>query len=107
MNKDKLIKEIEKLKYEDVLVGWDSSEEWYNSEQESSLDEEKSFVDEDSSETSKNETKDEVKIKEVGGEILDFSSSYVQDESSQIEKIEKAVTGLSEKGKEELFKKLV
>ena len=30
MDKDKLIKEIEKLKYEDVLVGWDSSEEWYN-----------------------------------------------------------------------------
>ena len=27
---NKLIKEIEKLKYEDVLVGYDSNEEWYN-----------------------------------------------------------------------------
>ncbi len=75
------------------------------SEQESSLDEEKSFVDEDDSETSKNEAKEEVKIKEEGGDILDFSSSYVQDESLQIEKIEKAVGGLSEKGKKRFFEK--
>jgi len=30
MDKDKLIKEIEKLRYEDDLVGYDSNEEWYN-----------------------------------------------------------------------------
>lgn len=75
------------------------------SEQESSLDEEKSFVDEDKSETSETENSEDVKIKEVGSEMLDFSSSYVKDESLQIEKIEKAVGGLSEKGKKKLFEK--
>lgn len=75
------------------------------SEQESSLDEEKSFVDEDEGEISETEKSEDVKIKEIGSEMLDFSSSYVKDESLQIEKIEKAVGGLSEKGKKKLFEK--
>lgn len=75
------------------------------SEQESSLDEEKSFVDEDEREISETENNEDVKIKEIGSEMLDFSSSYVKDESLQIEKIEKAVGGLSEKGKKKLFEK--
>ncbi|MDP2672937.1 MAG: DEAD/DEAH box helicase family protein [Nanoarchaeota archaeon] len=75
------------------------------SEQESSLDEEKSFVDEDEREISETENNEDVKIKEIGSEMLDFSSSYVKDESLQIEKIEKAVGGLSEIGKKKLFEK--
>lgn len=75
------------------------------SEQERSLDEEKSFVEEDENDSSESGTNEEARIKELGSDLLDFSSSYVKDESSQIEKIEKAVGGLSEKGKKKLFKK--
>ncbi len=74
-------------------------------EQESSLDEEKSFVDKDESKISKNESSKKVKIKEIGDEILDFSSSYVKNEPLQIEKIGKEVGELWKKGKKALFKK--
>ena len=36
---------------------------------------------------------------------MDFSSQYVKDETSEIEKIEKAVGGLSKKGKKDFFEK--
>jgi len=73
------------------------------SEQEPSVDEERSFV-EDSSDSG-SETRDEAEIREIGNDQLDFSSEYIKDETSQIKKIVRAVDGLSEDGKKELFKK--
>ena len=76
------------------------------SEQEISADEEKSFVDdEDVTNSTTGESNQEVRIKELGNDTLDFSSQYVKDETSEIEKIEKAVGGLSEKGKKDFFEK--
>jgi DNA repair protein RadD len=76
------------------------------SEQEISADEEKSFVDdEDVTNSTTGEFNQEVRIKELGNDTLDFSSQYVKDETLEIEKIEKAVGGLSDKGKKDFFKK--
>ena len=76
------------------------------SEQETSIDEEKSFVDDESAtDSTESESHEEVRIKELGNDTLDFSSQYVKDETLTIEKIEKAVVGLSEEGKKELFEK--
>lgn len=72
-------------------------------EQESYDDEEKIFVD-DTSESADKLSK-EVNIKELGNDIIDFSSQYVQDETLKIEKIEKAIGELSERGRKEFFKK--
>ncbi|MFW5885315.1 MAG: DEAD/DEAH box helicase [Patescibacteria group bacterium] len=73
--------------------------------QEPSVDEEKSFVEDDNCTTDSSSTND-AKIREIGNEQIDFSSTYIKDETLQIKKIKKAVNKLSEEGKKEIYNNL-
>lgn len=65
--------------------------------------EDTSFVEEGTEE--KDGSVEDVRIREIGGELMDFQSQYVK-EDQRIEQLKQAIGGLSDEGKKTLFRDL-